>query len=188
MEHDESIEELEKAAHYWKDKDPKKYKQMLGKLKNERNKPGSKERAYQQVLQAKRRERGGAGTKAGSNGSKGHSKNRMKSDTATAVGKYKSSEKKAGTKLSPDRKNNSEGYGSGNVRNVPQKLNRGRHHVDQKKLSQWKKKLKKMNISYDDFKTLLTAKASETGHDELAKSLLYIDYDILMAIFDDQFV
>lgn len=181
-------EELKKGPNYWKDKDPKKYRQKLNELKRERKKPGSKERATQQVLQAKRRERGGAGTKAGSNGTKGHSKNRMKGDTATQVARYQSSEKKAGTKLSPDRKNNSEGYGSGNVRNVPQNLNRGRHHVDEKKLKNWKKKLKKSEIDYDNFKTLLMAKAYEQGNEELAKSILYTDYDILVAMFEEESV
>lgn len=182
------MEDLKKGPNYWKDKDPKKYKQMLNQLKRERKTPGSKERGYQQVLQAKRRENGQPGTKAGSNGSKGHSKNKMKTDTATAVKRYQGSEKKAGTKLSIDRKNNSEGYGSGNTRNIPQKLNRGRHKADEKKVNEWRKKVKKCGLELDDFKSYLMAKAYEHGNEELAKSILYTDYDILLAIFEDDSV
>ena len=164
----ENIEELVKAANYWKDKDPKKYREMLNKLKNERKKPGSKERAYQQVLQAKRRERGGKGTTAGQNGKSGHSSGHMKQKTGSAVKSYQGSEKKAGTKLSPDRKDNSKGYGDGNTRNVPQKLNRGRHKVDEKKLKQWRERLKKTALSEDDFITAMTARALEKGDERLA--------------------
>ena len=169
----EEIEELVKAAHYWKDKDPKKYRQMLNKLKRQRKTPGHKERGYQEVLQAKRRERGGSGTKT--NG--GHSKNKMSTKTGNAVKRFQSSEKKAGTKLSPDRKNNSEGYGNGNVRHVPQHLNRGRHKVDEKKLKQWKSKLKKHDISTEDFVTLLRSKTLDAGNKELHNLLMWLDFD-----------
>ena len=165
---EETTEELLKAAHYWKDKDPKKYRQMLNKLKNERKKPGSKERSYQQVLQAKRREKGGSGTTAGQNGKSGHSSGHMKTKTGTAAKNYQNSEKKAGTKLSIDRKDNNKGYGSGNTRNVPQKLNVGRHKVDSKKLKQWKDRLKKTSIGEDNFTTMMVAKALEMGDNNLA--------------------
>ena len=136
----EAAEELCKGPNYWKDKDPARYKKELARLRRERKKPGSKERGYQQVLQAKRRENGGPGTKAGQNGKSGHSSGHMKTKTGTAVKRYQSSEKKAGTKLSIDRKNNNKGYGEGNTRNIPQKLNRGRHHADEKKVKDWQKK------------------------------------------------
>lgn len=161
---------LEKAAHYWKNKDPKKYASMLSKLRAERKKKGSKERATQQVLQAKRREKGGAGVKAGHNGT-GHSKNQMKTKTGSAVKRFQSSEKKSNAKLSIDRKNNSEGYGAGNTRNIPQSLNRGRHHADPKKLARWKKSMKKSDLTIEDLQTLLLIKAHETGRTDLVKAL-----------------
>lgn len=169
-------EALAKGPNYWKDKNPAKYRKMLNKLKNERKKPGSKERAYQQVLQAKRRENGQPGTKTG-NGHKG----KMKTKTGTAVKNYQNSEKKAGTKLSPDRKDNSKGYQSGNVRNVPQNLNRGRHNVDEKKLKNWKKKLKKHNLDTDAFVTLLRAKMLEKGYEELADLMQVIDIERIIS-------
>ena len=125
--------ELNKAAHYWKDKDPAKYKKMLGKLSNERKKPGSKERGYQQVLQGKRREKGGSGTTSGQNGKSGHSSGHNKQSTGAAAKRFASSEKKAGTKLSQDRIDNNKGYTSSNVRNVPQSLNRGDENNKKKK-------------------------------------------------------
>ena len=165
-------EALIKGPNYWKDKDPTKYKKMLSELKNARKTPGHKERAQQQILQAKRRERGGKGTKTGN----GHS-GKMDGKHSTKVKQYQNSEKKAGAKLSPDRKDNSKGYQSGNVRNVPQELNRGRHNVDEKKLKNWKKKLKKNNIDTDGFVTLLRAKMLEKGMDELADLMRVIDLE-----------
>jgi nitrogen fixation/metabolism regulation signal transduction histidine kinase len=174
-------EQLEKAAHYWKDKDPKKYKAMLNELKRKRKTPGNKERGYQQVLQAKRRERGGSGTTAGQNGKSGHSSGKMNSDTATAVKRYSSAEKGKG-KLSIDRKDNNKGYGSGNTRLVPQNLNRGRHNVDNKKLDNWKKRLKKYNMTIEDLHTLIKVRANEIGHEDLAKS---IDIDTLVEMIGE---
>ena len=88
-------------------------------------------------------------------------------------------EKKAGQVLSPDRKDNSKGYSSGNVRMVDPKLNRGRHKVDPKKLAAWRKKLKKSDISIEEFFTLLLAKASEQENNELfevlQKTILSLD-------------
>ena len=124
---------LNKAAHYWKDKDPAKYKKMLGKLSSDRKTVGHKERATQQVLQGKRREKGGSGTTAGQNGKSGHSSGHNKQDTGSAAKKFAASEKKAGTKLSQDRKDNNKGYTSSNVRNVPQALNRGDENNKKKK-------------------------------------------------------
>ena len=160
-------EELIKGPNYWKDKDPKKYKAMLNRLKSQRKTPGHKERATQQVLQAKRRERGGSGSTTGN----GHSKGKMKSSTGSAVKRFQSSEKKVGSKLSIDRKNNSKGYESGNTRNVPQHLNRGRHSVDEKKLKNWKKRLKKSCIDNDSFITYMIAGALNKGDEQLANAL-----------------
>ena len=157
-------ESLAKGPNYWKDKDPAKYKQMLNKLKRDRKTVGHKERATQQVLQAKRRERGGAGTKTGN----GHAKGKMNQDTGSAAKRFQSSEKKAGSKLSIDRKDNAKGYGAGNTRNVPQNLNRGRHNVDSKKLKDWKNRLKKNSIADEDFITYMTVKAMNKGDDKLA--------------------
>ena len=93
----------------------------------------------------------------------------MKSKTGSAVKRFQSSEKKAGAKLSIDRKDNNKGYGEGNVRNVPQNLNRGRHNIDQKKLKDWKKRLKKSNINEEDFITYMTARALNKGDEKLAE-------------------
>jgi len=180
-------EELAKGPNYYKDKDPAKYRKMLNKLKSARKTPGHKERAQQQILQAKRRERGGSGTTAGQNGKSGHSSGHMKSKHSSAVKRYQSSEKKAGTKLSPDRKDNNKGYASGNVRNIPQKLNRGAHKADEKKVSAWRKKLKKHNLSVDNFLTLLQVKALENGKEELYKTLQVIDIDRAIELLEERF-
>lgn len=180
MENDKEIEELEKAAHYWKDKDPVKYKKKLAELARNRKTIGHKEKATQMVLQAKRRERGGSGTTAGSGGTKGHSKGKMTNDTGSAVKRIQNKEKKTGSKLSLDRKNNMRGYESKNTRLIPQKLNRGAHKADEKKISAWKKKLKKHNLDIEQFMTLLQAKALEKGQDELYNMLKVIDLDLTM--------
>ena len=125
--------ELNKGPNYWKDKDPAKYKKMIAKLARDRKTPGHKERGYQQVLQGKRREKGGSGTTSGQNGKSGHSSGHNKQDTGKAAKNFASSEKKAGRKLSQDRKDNNKGYESSNVRNVPQDLNRGDENNKKKK-------------------------------------------------------
>lgn len=81
-------------------------------------------------------------------------------------------EKKAGQVLSPDRKDNSKGYSAKNVRMVPKELNRGRHHVDEKKLRAWKKRLKKHDLTAEEFYTLMKAKfAADEAVSELLKSV-----------------
>lgn len=135
-----ALEELSKGPNFWKDKDPKKYRRMLNNLKRDRKTVGHKERATQEVLQARRREKGGSGTTSGQNGKSGHSSGHDKSKTSSAVKRFQNSEKKAGQKLSPDRKNNNKGYESSNVRNVPQHLNRGDEEREDKK--DWVKKKK----------------------------------------------
>lgn len=120
-----ALEELSKGPNYYKDRDPKKYAKMLGKLKRDRKTKGHKEEATQKVLQARRREKGAPGTKSGQNGRSGHANGHDKSSTASAVKKLQNAQKKSGQRLSLDRKNNSRGYESKNVRMVPDKLNRG---------------------------------------------------------------
>lgn len=170
---DEIIEDLAKGPNYWKDKDPAKYKKMLAKLRKQRKTPGHKERATQQALQARRRENGQSGTTTG-----GHSKNH--GDFKKLKNQVQNAEKKTGQKLSIDRKNNSEGYGSGNTRTVPQNMNRGRHKIDQKKLKNWKKKLNKSGLELDEFATLLVAKALEHNMEDLAKSLKVLDLERIL--------
>ena len=136
------VENLLKAAHYWKDKDPAKYRRMVAKLRRQRTTSGTKEAAYQKITQAKRRERGGKGTKAGQ-GRSGHASGHMDQSTGDAVKRHQNAEKKAGERLVIDRKDNKKGYKTSNTRTVPQKLGIGAHTVDSKKLADWKKKKKK---------------------------------------------
>lgn len=139
----ELAEELNKAAFYWKDRDPAKYKKMLGKLKRARTTAGDPEEAAQKVQQARRREKGGPGTTAGQNGKSGHSSGHDKSSTASAVKKLQNAQKKSGQRLSLDRKNNNKGYEGSNVRMVPDKLNRGDEENKAKKKYLANKKKKK---------------------------------------------
>lgn len=137
----------------------------LDKLSAKRKKPGTKERSWQHADQALRRERGSSGTTTGGHKS-GHG-NRQEIQR-----KMKAAEKKTGSKLSLDRKDNEKGYKSSNTRAVPQSLNRGRHHVDEKKLRAWKKKLKKHDLTAEEFYTLMKAKfAADEAVSELLKSV-----------------
>ena len=90
---------------------------------------------------------------------------------ASIVKQTQSAEKKTGQKLSPDRKNNGKGYAASNTRMVPEHLNRGRHHVDGKKLRAWQKRLKKTDTDYEEFYTYLLAKAHETADTALLSLL-----------------
>lgn len=147
----------------------------LNKLASAKKKPGSAQRAQTKFDDSKRRENGKNGT--AHKKSKGRVKSRKQ-----FVSKFQSDEKKTGTKLSPDRKDNSRGYESSNVRNVPEKLNRGRHHVDPKKLAAWRKKLKKHDLSMEDLYTLMLAKAENNPEiQELMKSLTPDDFSDLMS-------
>lgn len=141
LETDSQNDDLMKGPNYYRDKDPKKYRQMLNKLKKERKTPGSKERGYQQVLQAKRRQSGSSGTTAGQHGHKGHAKGKLKEDTGKAAAKYAKAEKKYGRKMSPDRVDNNKGYESSNVKLAPQEYNRG--DEQNKKKKEWYKKQNK---------------------------------------------
>jgi hypothetical protein len=71
-----------------------------------------------------------------------------------------------------DRKDNSRGYEAKNTRAVPQSLNRGRHHVDEKKLRAWKKRLKKHDIDTASLYTLMKSKFQDNEEIiELLKSI-----------------
>jgi len=124
------------------------------KLNRARQTPGHPERAQNKAQQAIRREKHGNGTATPK------SKGKAKSNKELAA-KMQRAEKKTGQKLSPDRKNNGEGYNSKNTRAVPEKLNRGRHKVDGKKLREWKKRLAKTGITEQELKVLLKAKLEE---------------------------
>ena len=163
-----ALEELAKGPNYWKDKDPKKYKKMLSKLKGERKKPGSKERGYQQVLQAKRREKGGSGTTSGQNGKSGHSSGRMKTDTGTAAKRYASAETKHGKKMSMNRKNNNKGYGSGNTELISQKYNRGDENYSKKAPEKMSKASPKSIIAGAALAGMLSAPAATTQAADLS--------------------
>ncbi len=147
----------------------------LNKLSHDKKTPGHWQRAQTKADDALRRQ-------DGKNGTASHkSKGRGKRDSI--VKQTQSAEKKTGEKLSPDRKNNSKGYAASNTRMVPEKLNRGRHKVDPKKLSAWRKKLKKSGLDFDDLSTLLQAKAFENGDEFLAKALVDLDMERVLEAF-----
>jgi hypothetical protein len=110
-------------------------KSCLDKLKKDKKTPGHWQRSQTKADDALRRQDGNNGTASHKSSGRGSRKE--------IVDKMQRAEKKTGQKLSPDRKNNSKGYASSNTRAVPEKLNRGRHKVDSKKLSDWHKRIKK---------------------------------------------
>ena len=131
----------------------------LKKLKTAKKTPGHWQRAQTKADDALRRQKGKNGTAKKKSSGLG--------SRASIVKQTQSAEKKTGQKLSPDRKNNSKGYASSNTRMVPEKLNRGRHHVDGKKLRAWQKRLKKNDVSDEEFYTYVLAKAEQFGDQEL---------------------
>lgn len=136
----------------------------LSKLSAAKKKPGSWQRAQTKADDALRRQKGKNGT--------AHKKSSGLGSRKSIVKQTQSAEKKTGQKLSPDRKNNGKGYAASNTRMVPEKLNRGRHHVDPKKLAAWKSKLKKSEIDTASLYTLLKAKCLNNPElYELIKSL-----------------
>lgn len=124
------------------------------KLNAARQKVGGTERAQVKAQQARRRENHGNGTATPK--SKGKSKSNAK-----LAASFQSAEKKAGEKLSPDRKNNSKGYAADNTRHIPESANVGRHHADPKKLKAFRERLKKSGVSLEEFSALLLAKMNE---------------------------
>jgi len=136
----------------------------LSKLSSNKKKPGHWQRAQTKADDALRRQDGKNGTASHKSSGRGTRKSIVK--------QMQSAEKKTGQKLSPDRKDNSKGYAASNTRAVPEKLNVGRHKVDSKKLANWRKKLKKNDdMTVDDFKTLMIARAYADNNEELASTV-----------------
>lgn len=124
----------------------------LNKLAANKKKPGHWQRAQTKADDALRRQ-------DGKNGTASH-KSKGRGDRASIVKQTQAAEKKTGEKLSPDRIDNARGYGSGkngksNTRMVPEKLNRGRHKVDPKKLADWKRRLNKSKLDLDDIESII---------------------------------
>lgn len=122
----------------------------LKKLRDNKKKPGHYQRAQTKADDALRRQDGKNGTASHKSSGRGNRKSIVK--------QVQRAEKRTGEKLSPDRKNNNKGYASSNTRMVPEKLNRGRHHVDGKKLKAWKDKIKK---SLDEINELILSASTE---------------------------
>jgi ribosomal protein S27AE len=149
----------------------------LTQLSDNKKKPGHWQRAQTQADGALRRQDGKNGTASHKSSGRGSRKE--------IVSKMTNAEKKTGQKLSADRVDNAKGYASGNTRAVPEKLNRGRHKVDPKKLAAWKAKLKKYNLEPDDFMTLLQAKTLEYNDETLSKTLETLDIERVLGIIDE---
>ena len=150
----------------------------LKKLKTNKKKPGHWQRAQTKADDALRRQDGKNGTASHKSSGRGTRK--------SIVSQMQRAEKKTGQKLSPDRKDNGKGYAASNTRAVPEKLNRGRHKVDAKKLSNWKKNLKKTNLTFENLKTLVLAKAMETNKEFLYESIENLTYDQLIDLIDNK--
>lgn len=151
----------------------------LKKLAANKKKPGHWQRAQTKADDALRRQKGKNGT--------AHKKHSGLGSRESIVKQTQAAEKKTGQKLSPDRKDNGKGYAASNTRMVPEKLNRGRHHVDEKKLRAWKKRLKKSEVDSEMFYTLLKAKAFEYGNESLinlVKSLTPETLEQYIDLFD----
>lgn len=149
----------------------------LKKLASNKKKPGHWQRAQTKADDALRRQKGKNGTAKKKTSGLGSRKSIVKQTQAA--------EKKTGEKLSPDRKNNGKGYAASNTRMVPEKLNRGRHHVDEKKLRNWKKKLKKSEIDTASLYTLLKAKCLDNPELlELLKAIGPEGLDQYIHLFD----
>jgi hypothetical protein len=146
----------------------------LNKLKHAKKTPGHWQRAQTKADDALRRQKGKNGT--------AHKKSSGLGTRESIVKQTQSAEKKTGQKLSPDRRNNSKGYIVSNTRLVPEKLNRGRHKVDPKKLAKWRKRLKKTDLTEDQFTDLLKAKLLEKGEEQLIDILDLIDIERLLAL------
>ncbi len=135
----------------------------LNKLNRNRKDPNRHEHVEKLVSDALKRQRG--------------QKSSKQTKKTTGVGSSKEIKKKIiegykkygkGTILSPDRKNNSDGYSSSNVRMVPKELNRGRHNLDVKKLNEWKNRVKKSEIDPEILQKSVIDKAYDRGRPEIA--------------------
>lgn len=136
----------------------------LKKLAANKKKVGHYLHEHKVADDALRRQRGKNGT--------AHKKSSGLGSRKSIIRQTHAAEAKTGQVLSPDRKDNSKGYSSSNTRMVPPELNRGRHHVDKKKLAAWKKRLKKTETTEDEFYTYLLSKAVESNvKEELLKAI-----------------
>ena len=129
-----------------------------GKLNAARQKVGSPERAANKAEQARRRETKGNGTATPKSSGKSESNKKM-------AASFQAAEKKAGEKLSPDRKDNGKGYAEANTRHIPEEANRGRHTADPKKLKAFRERLKKTGLTTTELSVLILAKAEESKGD-----------------------
>lgn len=148
----------------------------LKKLATNKKKPGHYLHNHKVADDALRRQKGKNGTAS--------KKSKGLGSRKSIIRQTKAAEKKTGQVLSPDRKDNKKGYSAGNVRMVPPKLNKGRHKVDPKKLSAWKKRLKKCELDEEQFLILLQAKALENNNESLVKSLDGLDKSDLERLID----
>jgi hypothetical protein len=184
MQDNEIIEELEKGGCVRCGKPSKnggkggRCASCLKKLKSAKKTPGHWQRAQTQADSALRRQDGKNGTASHKSSGRG--------DRKSIVKQMQSAEKKHGEKLSPDRKDNNKGYAAKNTRAVPEKLNRGRHKVDSKKLSNWRKRLKKHNLDLDDLATLLAARAHDTDRQDLLEMFEIVSLPDILDSMDNE--
>lgn len=147
----------------------------LKKLASNKKKVGHYLHEHKVADDALRRQKGKNGT--------AHKKSSGLGSRKSIISQTHTAESKTGQVLSPDRKDNSKGYSAKNTRMVPPELNRGRHHVDKKKLSAWKKKLKKNEVTEEELYTYILAKAVDT---ELAEELEKMSSaDVMAFIFNE---
>lgn len=149
----------------------------LKKLAANKKKVGHYLHEHKVADDALRRQKGKNGT--------AHKKSSGLGSRESIIKQTHAAEAKSGQVLSPDRKDNSKGYSAKNTRMVPPELNRGRHHVDKKKLAAWKKRLKKGDITEDELYTFILAKADDT-QPELAEKLIQMSpSEVMTMIFDE---
>lgn len=136
----------------------------LKKLAANKKKVGHYLHEHKVADDALRRQKGKNGT--------AHKKSSGLGSRKSIIRQTHAAEARTGQVLSPDRKDNSKGYSASNTRMVPPELNRGRHHVDKKKLAAWKKRLKKTETTDEEFYTYVLSKAIEIGSpEELIKAI-----------------
>lgn len=152
----------------------------LKKLRENKKKPGHYLHEHKLADDALKRQDGKTNTSSKKSNGRGSRKSIIR-QVRNAYNKHGK-----GTTLSPDRKNNDKGYSSSNTRMVPQKLNRGRHNVNNKKLKNWQKKLKKADVTFDVFKALVSAKALEHNDEYLYSQIKDLTLDQLTDILDNQ--
>lgn len=150
----------------------------LNKLAANKKKPGHWQRAQTKADDALRRQDGKNGT--------AHHKSNGRGSRDSIVRQVKTAERKTGQKLSPDRKDNGKGYAASNTRMVPEKLNRGRHKVDGKKLAAWRKRLKKSDLSADELYTFVLAKSLDCADTATQRALEDMGAEGFKTLIDEQ--